>query len=179
MNETNQLLEHQVHCQIEKRVCNKYYEELEREESLLKQASNMQTAFSVLIAAIFMLLPVLLQYRKENADIHYYMFSISLISFCLLLSLTFATLAQWRYKREVLPDNEDLIEGLNEETINQLNQDTSLWNTDIINTYSSIQKSINENNNKRCKFICASMICFFVAIGLCVLLYLIGLMIFY
>ena len=53
------VLAEEVLLRIEQLVKLKYEEEVEREASLISQASNMQTVFSVSSAALFMLLPTI------------------------------------------------------------------------------------------------------------------------
>lgn len=159
---------------IDKRVHEKYEEELEREKSLLAQASNMQTAFSVTTAALFMLLPVLIQYRPDNISLRFYFISVSVVVALLLLSLVFATLAQWREEKALLPDIETMMEDVKSK-LAQLLDDETLWLSDSNKMYGMIQKDLEQLNNKRCNMICASMICFFIAIFTCFLAYIVGL----
>ena len=162
---------------IEKRVHEKYDEELEREKSLLEQASNMQTAFSIISAALFMLLPVLLQYTYGTISLQYYFVAVSVIVAFLLLSLVFATLAQWREMKDVLPDVKTMMNDI-ENKLDRLVDDESIWFSDSFRLYETMQQSLAKLNKKRCALICASMICFFAALFACFLSYLIGVALF-
>ena len=59
LDERKKVLAEEVLLRIEQLVKLKYEEEVEREASLISQASNMQTVFSVSSAALFMLLPTI------------------------------------------------------------------------------------------------------------------------
>lgn len=164
----------QIISLINKSVREKYEEELEREKSLLTQASNMQTAFSVTTAALFMLLPVLVQYKPDKIPLRFYFISVSAVVAFLLLSLVLATLAQWREEKALLPDIETMMEDVKSK-LPQLLDDETLWTSDSNKMYGMMQKELEQLNNRRCNMICASMICFFIAIFTCFLAYIVGL----
>lgn len=94
----------------EKSVCDKFkylYEyskikldsEQRREDSIIQQSNQMQVAFSFLIAAIFMIAPIVIEYRGSLSLI-FFLVSLSSIVVALLLSLVFAMLAQSRKKKQ-------------------------------------------------------------------------------
>ena len=141
-------------------------EEKAREESLLHQASNMLTIFSISTAVLFMCLPTAIENRGVLSINTIFIFYI-VITGCLVTSLIFATLAQWRYKMTVLPQNSDLY--------SKLQENISLFVTDIrrlfvnnIQNYESIQTSRFLINNKRVKNLQRSMISFYCAISFCI-----------
>ena len=73
--------------------------EQRREDSIIQQSNQMQVAFSFLIAAIFMIAPIVIEYRGSLSLI-FFLVSLSSIVVALLLSLVFAMLAQSRKKKQ-------------------------------------------------------------------------------
>jgi len=51
----------------------KYEAELKREDSLIQQSSHMQTAFAFMSAAVFMLVPIILEYRGSLSLIFFFL----------------------------------------------------------------------------------------------------------
>ena len=67
---------------IEQLVKLKYEEEVEREASLISQASNMQTVSSVSSAALFMLLPTIVDANyRGNLNLNTIYLYVSIIAF--------------------------------------------------------------------------------------------------
>lgn len=142
----------------------KYSAEEKREQNLIQQSSQMQTAFSFMTAAIFMALPICIEYRGV-LSLKFFLVSTSIISAFLIASLILASLAQWRWKTKSLPDvavmkdaviNNDEWESMCLEH-NQLAQ----W-VDLIGTVQNQRALIND---RRVKLIMASMISFYLSIS--------------
>ena len=85
----------------------KYDSELRREDSLIQQSSNMQTAFSFSTAALFMIAPIVIEYRG-SLSVVFFLVAFSSITASLLLCLAFASFAQKRYAHEAFPDIEEI-----------------------------------------------------------------------
>ena len=75
----------------------RYENELRREDSIIRQASQMQTAFSFVTAAMFMVAPIVIEYSRK-LSLTFFLIVFSSITIALLFSLLFATLAQNREK---------------------------------------------------------------------------------
>ena len=157
---------------------NKYEEEIKREESLIAQASSMQTVFAVSSAALFMLLPILISYRG-NLNLVFFFFFVSLITASMISSLVFATIAQWRYKIRVLPTERDVRSGLLQK-IKERRACTSeiiqMIIEDSIEQYGKAQEAREQSNNMRVKWIKCSMYSFFASIGCCLVFYLLSIL---
>ena len=78
-------------------------DEEKREQSLLTQSSNMQSAFSIMVAAIFMLMPVVIEHRGK-LSLESLFVGCAVVVALLLLSLLFACFAQNRKKGELFED---------------------------------------------------------------------------
>lgn len=146
----------------------KYDSEIRREDSLITQSSHMQTAFSFMTAALFMALPIIIQYRGILSLV-FILVAISSIVFFLLLSLLFASLAQRRVKKQALEDieaTEKFVED-NWETTLEKSQQLKQW----VGVMSKVQKSLTENNDKRVTLIQWSMRNLWISIFLIVLWY--------
>ena len=73
-----------------------------REQSLIKQSSQLLTAFSFLSAALLMLVPILISNLSGVSDKHI-LISMGITLSLLILSMVLALLVQWRYKYNTLP----------------------------------------------------------------------------
>ncbi len=87
-----------------------YDNEEKRERSIIEQAGRMQAAFSFVIAALFVLIPTIIEHSGIPPRIITAAFST--ITFFLLLSFVFATLAQYRKKRNDFPLISTMVEEL-------------------------------------------------------------------
>lgn len=135
--------------------------EEQREISLLQQASNMQTAFSFVIAALFMLIPVVID-NRGNMSLEYLLLMFSSITAMLLFSLFAATMAQNRSNLNTYPEVCDIENTVIEEYENFLTE--AQRSKYLVNTYTIIHKSYCENNDKRCKWVRISMGSFYFSI---------------
>ena len=162
-----------VLIKIEEVSRNRYEEERDREVSLISQASNMQTVFAVTTAALFMVLPEIISLRG-TISLTFIFVSVSIISFFLVLSLVFATIAQWRFVVLNMPNVNSYVEGFKLH-MGEVMDDERILIVDSIKLYSAIQENKFKFNNKRVRFIRLSMIAFFVATFLCLAFFLVGL----
>lgn len=142
-----------------------YENEEHREDSLIQQATNMQTAFSFVTAAIFMVAPIVLEYRG-NLSIEFFLVVFASISATLIGSLFCATKAQKRYQRNSFPMADLLQKKVESEY--QCFITPAQRSKYLAKTYSQLHKSLASINEKRVKWINYSMILFFCSLGLCV-----------
>lgn len=142
----------------------RYENELRREDSIIRQASQMQTAFSFVTAAMFMVAPIVIEYSRK-LSLTFFLIVFSSITIALLFSLLFATLAQ---NREISKNFEDVSTFIKYVENNENDFDTEKQRLKyIIDTYGDVQKDKAIINNKRVKLIRISMWMFYVALGLC------------
>ena len=148
--------------------------ELRREDAIIQQASQMQTAFSFVTAALFMVLPVVV----ENRGCLSYGFIIGAfasITFIMTLSLVFASIAQRRKKIKDYPN----ISSLHEYII----KNYVFFKTEaqrqkyIVDSLSVIQESYRKRTEERGLFISLSFLCFYFALLACLIWFVIALII--
>ena len=84
-----------------------YANEERREDSLIQQAAHMQTAFSFVSAALFMVAAIIID-NRGRISLEFLLVAFSSISAVLLSSLFCATQAQKRYKRTSFPNARQL-----------------------------------------------------------------------
>lgn len=146
-----------------------------REQNLIQQSSQMQTAFSFMTAAVFAATAICIEYRGK-LTLNFFLIAVSVVAFLLIVSLLLASLAQWRWKTEAFPDILDMKDTVVNDpeweklTIkyHQINQ----W----IDLVGKVQKKKAKINDRRVKLIMASMICFYLSIGSIVISFFIGVM---
>lgn len=151
----------------------KYDAEEKREQHLIQQSGQMQTAFSFVTAAVFMAIPICIEHR-EPLSLDFFLVSVSVISAFLLLSLLLASIAQWRWKTGSFPDIAQIkSDVLNSEEwqklcieYNQIDQ----W----VNLVGNVQAEKARLNDRRVKLIMASMLCFYAAIASVVISFIIA-----
>ncbi len=150
----------------------KYESELRREDSLIQQSGHMQAVFAFTTAALFMAFPMLIEHRGY-ISLEFFLAAGSSITTVVLFSLFAATVAQNRKKQTLFPNSED--------SIKYIEDNEPLFQTEIQRKkyyaveYSEAQKSLTTNNEKRVKWIQCSMWSFYVALGLCVIWFIVGL----
>lgn len=148
-------------CQFAK---TKYDQECRREDSIIHQASNMQTAFSFVIIALFTISPVIVQYRGV-LSLQFLLVVYASITALLLLCLLFATLAQQRKKQTTMPIVEEhtrFIVDHKESFISKAQRCKYM-----AKTYEEVEKSLHSNNGQRIKYVRLSMIFFYVSLAVC------------
>lgn len=149
----------------------KYNDELRREDSLIQQSGRMQTAFSFITVVLCMVVPILLEHRGP-LSIKFFFIAFSLIFFCLLISLVFASIAQWRWKRTALSSILEIEEFLkkNYESVSTNAQRCKQYVTYL----AEAEKSKTCLNDRRVNLIMISMYTFFFSIFLIFIFYAIG-----
>lgn len=151
----------------------KYDAEERREQNLIQQSSQMQTVFSFMTAAIFMAVPICVEYRG-TLSLEFFLLSVFIIVIFLIASLVLASIAQWRWKTKTLPDittiKDEVINSSEWEALtveyNQIDQ----W----VNIVGEVQAKKATLNDRRVKLIMASMICFYCSILSIVISFIIG-----
>lgn len=143
----------------------KYESELRREDSIIQQSGNMQTAFSFTTAALFMIAPIAVEYRGV-LSLYFFLAAFSSITFVLLISLFAATMAQKRKTQELFPDVEKQIKYI--EDNEQYFSTEAQRQKYLAETYSNVQNSLTENNRERIKWVRRSMTSFYIALGISV-----------
>ena len=151
----------------------KYETEEQREQALIQQSSQMQTVFSFVTAALFMAMTICIQ-NREPLSLDFFLISISIITFFLLMSLVFASISQWRWKTKTFPD----IKTIKQEVIG-----SSEWQKLCIEYYQidqwidligRVQEEKAILNNRRVHLIMASMVCFYIAIASILITFILG-----
>lgn len=173
LDATKQTLAKEHLSQIAQLVKLRYEEEVQREASLISQSSSMQTVFSVFSAALFMLLPTIIdvEYRGK-LELNMIFVFVSIIAFFLSSSLVLATIAQSRKKRKMFASIQALIEEVSDTTKLTKNLENPFALTSkLINSYSEAYNSLSANNNYRVTLIRISMWMFYCSIGACVVFY--------
>lgn len=143
----------------------KYEAELKREDSLIQQSSNMQTAFAFMSAAIFMVVPIILEYRG-SLSLRFFTLSISTIILFLLISLVTASAAQFRRKFDDFPDIDEIEKHVEDNWKSVLNKSQQL--KQYVKLLGKVQKSKAKGNESRVLLIRISMWSFMASLGLVV-----------
>ena len=133
--------------------------ELRREDSLLIQASHMQTAFAFTTAAIFTVLPVCIEYKGSLPYVFFYVWIAIIISF-MLASLVCASMAQWRFKTKTYESVENIESAILDDLQCKKYVQDAYCDAQIVKMLQDIYAKNNGINEKRVKFIIASMVCF-------------------
>lgn len=154
-----------------------YATEVERENSLLQQASNMQAAFSFVTAGLFVIAQIVADHRGSGLTPLAMLIGFSAITGLLLASLWFATSAQKRYKHDGAPTIEHLLQkALEKETDKETDKEIESNNTltkmltdrgrtvFTIEQYAAYYASLRKVNEKRAKWIKISMFLFKLSI---------------
>jgi len=151
----------------------KYEAEEKREQNLLQQASQMQTVFAFMTAALFMATAICIQYRGA-LSLKFFLVSISTITFFLLASLICASISQWRWKTGAFAD----IPKIKESILNNPEWEKTLVEYNRINQWIDLMATIQGEkarlNKRRVGLIIASMICFYCAVLTIIISFIIG-----
>lgn len=158
---------------IKKLADEKYSIEERRETSLIQQSGQLQTAFSFITGAVFMIVPICLEYRG-SLPLWFFLISLSIFTICIIVSLILASVVQWRWKTETFPDIEVLKDSIINsrewqkltEEYNQLAQHVDLL--------SKLQKEKARLNDRRVKLIMGSMIFFWISIACIIISFILG-----
>lgn len=142
-----------------------YDNEVRRNDSIIQQAGQMQTSFSFITAAVFMIAPVVIEYRG-SISLAFFLVAFSSIGFCILMSLFFATMAQNQKKRDDFPTVSDFIKLVVEkETDFATKAQREKYQAD---TLAVIHKNFADSNDRRIMNIQWSMRFFYTSLALCV-----------
>ncbi len=140
-----------------------YDAELRREDSLIQQSTQMQTAFSFTSAALFMVAAIVVDHKGTLSSC-FLLVAFSTITFLLLASLILATLAQEREKREdfvSIKETNDFIKN-NFESI----ETSAAKDLQYISLIEKVQSEIKRTNDNKVVLIQWSMRSFYCSIGL-------------
>lgn len=148
-----------------------YENEERREASLIQQASQMQTAFSFVIAAVFMLAAIIADYPGPFSLL-FRISSFASITVALVASLFCATMAQNRYKRHDFPKVSTIKTKIIEEYTCFITE--AQRSKYLLDTYEKMHNSYEKTNDKRLRWVKSSMVIFYIAILLCVFWFVIG-----
>lgn len=149
-----------------------YDAEFRREDSLIQQSTQMQTAFSFTTAALFMVAAIAVDY-KYPLSFGFLLLAFSSITALLLSSLIFATFAQRREKREdyaSIKETKDFIIKTYE-TINT----KAAKDLQYIEMLEKIQSAVKRTNDNKVVLIQWSMRLFYCALGLSVFWFIVAL----
>lgn len=152
----------------------KLEDETKRYESLIQQASNMQTAFAFSTAALFMVAPIAIENRGKMA-LEYLLLVFSSITILLMLSLFYASRAQYRGKLKSFADISIFESFIEENYVSFLSKAQQA--KAIVEQIGEIQLSASEKNNEMAERIKKSMGFFYAAMGLSVFWFTISLII--
>ena len=155
----NQIVPPMVWRQFLKEVSTKTLElEITRQESIIAQTSRLLVFLSLISAAVYGVLPTLLEWFEQNSviiGIHYLF-----ITVLLCVSISLLVFSQWRYKYNVLPSVESL---------QQVSLTTPPLSSDMLDYWikynTNMEKSIFNNNQKRCRLLQSATWLFLVTIA--------------
>lgn len=151
----------QVYAHIKELAQFKYESELRREDSLIRQSSNMQTVFAFTTAALFMSAPVIITYRG-SLSLTFFLVVFSSITLALMISLIFATRAQKRFLVKTFPDIEEIEKTIEKDYKFVLTK--AQRNKQFVELLGEVQKGYADRNDKRVKWVRWSMNLFYAAI---------------
>ena len=151
----------------------KYDAEEKRKQNLIQQSSQMQTGFSFMTAALFMAIPICIEHRGV-LSLTFFLVTASIICAFLIASLILASLAQWRWKTQALPD----ISVIRDSIIN-----SNEWErlcikhvqlAQLVDLIHQVQNHKATLNDRRVRLIMASMICFYLSVAAIVITFIIA-----
>lgn len=149
-----------------------YENEERREDSLIQQASHMQTAFSFVIAAVFMVAAIVVDNRGV-LSLEYLLLAFSCITATLMFSLFSATMAQNRTKRDDFPK----VNIINQKIIDEYENFVTPAQRSkyLVDTYEIMHISYAASNDKRRHWVMISMWSFYASLAQCIFWFIITL----
>lgn len=149
-----------------------YENEERREASLIQQASNMQTAFSFVIAAVFMVATIVVDNRGV-LSLEYLLLVFACITATLMFSLFSATMAQNRTKRDDFPK----VNVIKQKIIDEYNnfETPAQRSKYLVDTYEKMHISYAAANDKRRYWVAISMWSFYASLAQCIFWFIITL----
>lgn len=149
-----------------------YEAELRREDSLIQQGTQMQTAFSFTSAALFMVASIAVENRYP-LTYGFLLLIFSTISVLLLASLILATMAQRREKRFDFMSIKETSEFI-QKTYSSISTEAAK-DLQYISLLEKIQSEIKRTNDNKVVLIQWSMRLFYASIGLSAVWFIIAL----
>ena len=149
-----------------------YEAELRREDSLIQQSTQMQTAFSFTSAALFMVAAIAVEYER-TLTYDFLLLVFSSITALLLTSLILATVAQKREKRNdftSIKETSEFIENNYQSIVSDAAKDLQ-----YISLIEKVQSEVKRTNDNKVVLIQWSMRMFYCSIGLSVIWFIIAL----
>ena len=145
----------------------RYSFELEqmRGESIIQQAGEMLTAFSVFSAALLMAVPILIDYTY--IDKVKLLTWIGIATIPLVSSLCLTMIAQWRFKYQSMQNAEQFRISIYKTIKEYQGQDQ--YNLQWIAQLTAMHESIERNNNRRVFLVKISMLSFLCSIFIIIL----------
>lgn len=139
----------------------KYHEEIRREESLIQQSNSMQSAFAFMSAAIMAAADLFVNIKPQISR-RFLFIAFGSILFALLVSLLMASFAQFRVKRHVMLNVEDIEKYIhdNRKLLGSKEQQDKQW----VKMISEIDKDVTDANDRRVKLVKLSRYFFYLSI---------------
>lgn len=140
--------------------------ETKRENFLIRQSTSLQIISLFTIIALFIAAPTIIEYRGK-IPIEFLLFSFSIITIFLLISLLFALLTQKKELQAALPDVDVFMQHMidnYEIYLSSIQRDKA-----FAELVGKVQKYKNKINNKRTKKIDWSMWLFYAALFLIII----------
>ena len=145
-----------------------YQTEVERENSILQQASNMQSAFSFVTAGLVVLAQIVCDHNTNENLWIIIAICFSVVAALLMLSLVLATKAQTRFIRENGPPSVvDIIDQANEDFEAMMNKYTRYMLK--IETFNGLYSDLRKVNDLRVRLVEYSMRSFYLALALSII----------
>ena len=138
-----------------------YEYELRRYDSIIQQASNMQTAFSFITAALFMVAPLLLD-NSVGLSGWFYFAVFSVTAIIMFASLFAATMAQNRKRALVFEDVASFRAKVENEYTSFITQEQRQQY--LVKYFEKVQKNLNERNEDAVGWLQISMQLFYAAL---------------
>ncbi len=141
-----------------------YDRELQRYTALIEQAGRMQSAFSFVFAAIYLIAPIVID-NLTNVPKAFWGVSFTAVGIILMFSIFAATRVQDLRQANGFP-NADTFQNYVLKEYDKLSDEAHRQKF-TADTYAQIQKSIAKTNSEREHWIKVSMIAFYIALILC------------
>ena len=162
-NEESGNVAEQLYAYVKEFALLKLESETKREDSLIQQSANMQTAFSFTTAALFMVAPIAIEYRGKMS-LEFLLLAFSTVTALMLISLVFASMAQNRQLNTTFPDVEVFTQQIEDKYADYLT--SAQRDKALAELIGKVQKSKDVINDKRVKRIKWSMRSFYAALAL-------------
>ncbi len=155
--------ENELYSYIKNFAILKLESETEREKFLIRQSTSLQIISLFTIIALFITVPTIIEYRGK-IPLEFLLFSFSIITIFLLISLLFASLVQKKELQVALPDVDVFMQHMIDNYGIYLS--SIQRNGAFAELVGRVQKCKDKINNKRTKKISWSMWLFYTALSL-------------